>query len=92
VILSADAMKRELFYVGASRGRQEIIVVTSDREQLRDLLGISTARPSATELAREQAQLHAAPRPSPKQPRLQTIEPSVLQKKDGHRHDLGMSR
>ena len=55
VILSADAMKQELFYVGASRGRQEIVVVTSDREQLRNLLGISTARPSATELAREQA-------------------------------------
>jgi ATP-dependent exoDNAse (exonuclease V) alpha subunit len=36
VILSADAMKQELFYVGASRGRQEIVVVTSDREQLRD--------------------------------------------------------
>jgi ATP-dependent exoDNAse (exonuclease V) alpha subunit len=53
VILSADAMKQELFYVGASRGRQEIVVVTSDREQLRDLLGISTARPSVTELARE---------------------------------------
>ena len=29
VILSADAMKQELFYVGASRGRQEIVVVTS---------------------------------------------------------------
>jgi ATP-dependent exoDNAse (exonuclease V) alpha subunit len=54
VILSADAMKQELFYVGASRGRQEIVVVTSDREQLRDLLGISTALPSATELARQQ--------------------------------------
>jgi hypothetical protein len=51
VILSADAMKQELFYVGASRGRQGIIVVTSDREQLRNMLGISTARPSATEPA-----------------------------------------
>src|ERR1035441_4343073 len=49
-ILSADAMKQELFYVGASRDRQEIVVVTSDCEQLRNLLGISTARPSATEL------------------------------------------
>jgi ATP-dependent exoDNAse (exonuclease V) alpha subunit len=44
-------MKQELFYVGASRGRQGIIVVTSDREQLRNMLGISTARPSATEPA-----------------------------------------
>lgn len=55
VILSADAMKQELFYVGASRGRSEIAIVTSDREQLRESLGISSARPSATELAREQA-------------------------------------
>jgi ATP-dependent exoDNAse (exonuclease V) alpha subunit len=92
VILSADAMKQELFYVGASRGRQEIVVVTSDREQLCNMLGISTARPSATELAREQTQLHPAPRPGPEQPRLQTIEPSVLRKKDHNRHDLGMSR
>ena len=92
VILSADAMKQELFYVGASRGRQEIVVVTSDREQLRNLLGISTARPSATELAREQDPYHPAPKLEPEQPPLQTIEPSLLRKKDSHRHDLGMSR
>jgi ATP-dependent exoDNAse (exonuclease V) alpha subunit len=92
VILSADAMKQELFYVGVSRGRQEIVVVTSDREQLRETLGISTARPSATELAREQTQLHSAPILSREQPLLQTIEPSLPQKKSGHRHDLGMSR
>jgi len=53
VIVSADAMKQELFYVAASRGREEIAIVTSDRERLRESLGISTARPSATELARE---------------------------------------
>jgi conjugative relaxase-like TrwC/TraI family protein len=91
VILLADAMKQELFYVGASRGRQEIVVVTSDREQLRELLGISTARPSATELAREQAPLHPSPRFDPEQ-QLQTIEPSLLRQKIGHGHDLGMSR
>ena len=55
VILSADSMKQELFYVGASRGRSEIAIVTSDREQLRESLGISSARPSAMELAKEQA-------------------------------------
>jgi hypothetical protein len=92
VILSADTMKQELFYVGASRGRQEIVVVTSDREQLRDLLGVSTARPSATELAREKAPPHPAPMLSPEGQPLQTIEPSVLRKKDGHKHDQGMSR
>jgi conjugative relaxase-like TrwC/TraI family protein len=92
VILSADAMKQELFYVGASRGRQEIVVVTSDREQLRNLLGISTARPSATELAREQSPPHPAPMRSHEQPLLQTIEPSVLREKTGYRRDSGLSR
>jgi hypothetical protein len=92
VILSADAMKQELFYVGASRGRQEIVVVTSDREQLREMLGVSTARPSATELAREQAPPHIAPMLIHERPALPTIEPSVLRNKDSHRHDLGMSR
>jgi ATP-dependent exoDNAse (exonuclease V) alpha subunit len=92
VILSADAMKQELFYVGASRGRQEIVVVTSDREQLCNMLGISTARPSATELAREQAPPYPAPMRSPERPPLLTIEPSLLRKRDGLKHDLGMSR
>jgi conjugative relaxase-like TrwC/TraI family protein len=54
VILSADTMKQELFYVGASRGRSEIAIVTSDRDQLRESLGISSARPSVTELIRGQ--------------------------------------
>ncbi len=58
VILSADTMKQELFYVGASRGRSEIAIVTSDREQLRESLGISSARPSATELVRELSRTH----------------------------------
>jgi ATP-dependent exoDNAse (exonuclease V) alpha subunit len=92
VVLSADAMKQELFYVGASRGRQEIVVVTSDREQLREMLSVSTARPSASELAREQAPSRPAPRLDPERPPLQTIEPSLLRKKDGYRRDLGMSR
>ena len=92
VILSADAMKQELFYVGASRGRQEIVVVTSDREQLCNMLGISTARPSATELAREQAPPYPAPMRSPERPPLLTIEPSLLRQNGGRKHDLGMSR
>ncbi len=54
VIISADAMKKELFYVAASRGRREIAVVTSDREQLRESVGVSTMRQSAIELARKQ--------------------------------------
>jgi ATP-dependent exoDNAse (exonuclease V) alpha subunit len=60
VILSGDVMKQELFYVAASRGRSEIAIVTSDRELLRESLGISTARPSATELAKELGRRHIA--------------------------------
>lgn len=59
VIISADAMKKELFYVAASRGRCEIAVVTSDREQLRESVGVSTMRQSAIELARKQMSAHS---------------------------------
>lgn len=52
VVLSGDMMKQEQFYVAASRGRDGIAIVTSDREQLRESLGISSARPSATELVK----------------------------------------
>jgi hypothetical protein len=58
VIISADAMKKELFYVAASRGRSEIAVITSDREQLRESVGVSTMRQSAIELARKQLSAH----------------------------------
>ena len=59
VIISADAMKQELFYVAASRGRSEIAIVTSDREQLRESVGVSTMRQSAIELARKQLSAHS---------------------------------
>ena len=52
VIMSADGMSRELFYVGASRGRARITVFTSDADALRVSVGRSSARQSATELAR----------------------------------------
>jgi ATP-dependent exoDNAse (exonuclease V) alpha subunit len=55
VVLSGDMMKQEQFYVAASRGRDGITVVTSNVDRLRESLGISTARPSATELMREQS-------------------------------------
>jgi conjugative relaxase-like TrwC/TraI family protein len=58
VIISADAMKKELFYVAASRGRSEIAIVTSDRELLRESVGMSTARQSAMELVRNQQHVH----------------------------------
>jgi conjugative relaxase-like TrwC/TraI family protein len=52
VVISADAMRRELFYVAASRGRDSITVVTSDKELLRETVTHSDARQSASELAR----------------------------------------
>ena len=54
VIISTDAMKKELFYVAASRGRSEIAIVTNDCGQLRESVGVSTTRQSAIELARKQ--------------------------------------
>jgi len=53
VIISGDGMRKELFYVAASRGRQSVRVITSDREALRDTVARSTARKSASELARK---------------------------------------
>jgi AAA domain/TrwC relaxase len=89
VILSADTMKQELFYVGTSRGRSEIAIVTSDRELLRESLGISSARPSATELAREQAHL---PQPEHKiqQAPAQQMEPPVPRHEISIGHDIGL--
>ena len=90
VILSADAMKQELFYVGSSRGRSEIAIVTSDREQLRESLGISSARPSATELAREQAHSRQAELGIQQAP-TQQIEPPVPRHEISIGHDIGLS-
>jgi conjugative relaxase-like TrwC/TraI family protein len=53
VVISGDAMKKELFYVAASRGRESVTVVTSDRELLRESVARSGARQSASELARK---------------------------------------
>jgi ATP-dependent exoDNAse (exonuclease V) alpha subunit len=61
VIISADAMKQELFYVAASRGREGISIVTSDVERLGESLGVSMARPSAIELANEIARTKVSP-------------------------------
>jgi ATP-dependent exoDNAse (exonuclease V) alpha subunit len=55
VVISADGMRKELFYVAASRGRESITVITSDKDALRESVGCSTARKSATELARTAA-------------------------------------
>jgi hypothetical protein len=46
-------MRKELFYVAASRGRESLAVITSDKERLRETIGRSTARQSASELTRK---------------------------------------
>jgi len=53
VIISADGMRKELFYVAASRGREQISVISSDKERLRETIAQSSARKSASELARQ---------------------------------------
>jgi alkylhydroperoxidase family enzyme len=53
VVISADGMRRELFYVAASRGRDSITVVTSDKEVLRETMAQSVARQSVSELSRK---------------------------------------
>ena len=39
VIISGDGMQKELFYVAASRGRESVQVITSDKETLRESVG-----------------------------------------------------
>jgi hypothetical protein len=50
VIISADGMRKELFYVAASRGRESITVITSDKERLIQTVAQTAARKSASEL------------------------------------------
>ena len=91
VVLSGDMMKQEQFYVAASRGRDGITVITSDVDQLRETLGISSARPSATELAREQAQTHPAHEHDLALSPAQKLEPTTPRNEIALGHDLGMS-
>jgi hypothetical protein len=53
VIISADGMQKELFYVAASRGRKSITVVTTDKQRLQQAVARSMARKSASELVRD---------------------------------------
>lgn len=53
VIVAGDQMSQELFYVAASRGRESLTVITSDKAQLQASIGVSGERQSATELARK---------------------------------------
>ena len=55
VIISGDGMRKELFYVAASRGRESVQIITSDKELLRESVGLSNARQSASELERSKS-------------------------------------
>ena len=52
VVIAGETMSRELFYVAASRGREHLTVVTSDKARLEESVGQSGARLSASELVR----------------------------------------
>jgi ATP-dependent exoDNAse (exonuclease V) alpha subunit len=99
VIVSADGMRKELFYVAASRGREQISIITSDKERLRETIAHSSARKSASELARQR-------RPGPRERMHQTIlatrpvetevirplQPSRNKTKVERSYDRGISR
>lgn len=53
VVISGEAMKKELFYVAASRGRESVTVVTSDKSLLQESVGRSGERQSASEMVRK---------------------------------------
>jgi hypothetical protein len=57
-------MKRDLFYVAASRGRESVTVVTSAKELLRECVARSGERQSAMELARKSAAQEKSAAPS----------------------------
>ena len=91
VVLSGDMMKQEQFYVAASRGRDGITIITSNVDQLCESLGISSARPSATELAREQAQSPPTHEHDLAHLPAQKIEPPMPRNEIAVGHDIGMS-
>ena len=53
VIVIGDRFTKETFYVAASRGRESVTIITSDKEQLRETIGESGERRSAIELVRD---------------------------------------
>jgi ATP-dependent exoDNAse (exonuclease V) alpha subunit len=50
VVISGDGMERELFYVAATRAREQVAIVTTDKEALRQSIAASGDRQSATDL------------------------------------------
>jgi hypothetical protein len=84
-------MRQEQFYVAASRGRDGITIITSDVDQLRESLGVSSARPSATELSREQSRIQTGRLHGLAHPAVQKIEPPTPRNEIALGHDMGIS-
>jgi conjugative relaxase-like TrwC/TraI family protein len=78
VVISADGMRKELFYVAASRGRESITVVTSDKDLLRESVARSVARQSASEMSRKA-----------QEPSLERLNPSLRERE---RRELPVAR
>lgn len=58
---SLPAMSAEQFYVTVSRGREAMRLYTDDRQAVREAIGVSKARGSATELMAQSVDRKAAP-------------------------------
>jgi hypothetical protein len=84
-------MKQELFYVAASRGREDIAIVTSDANRLGESLGVSMARPSAMELASQIAQSVQAPEQGVAQASGPSMQPSAPKFEISPEHGFGLS-
>jgi len=54
-IIAAERMTQDLFYVSATRAREGLTVVTSDKTTLMESIGVSGDRQSASELAKNAA-------------------------------------
>ena len=84
-------MKQELFYVAASRGREDIAIVTSDANRLGESLGVSMARPSAMELASQIAQSVQAPEQGMPQPSGPSMQPPAPKVEISPEHGFGLN-
>ena len=54
-IIAAERMAQDLFYVSATRAREGLTVITSDRFELQESITVSGDRQSASELAQRAA-------------------------------------
>ncbi|MEP7305201.1 MAG: MobF family relaxase [Acidobacteriota bacterium] len=96
VVIAGESMNRELFYVAASRGREQLTVITSDKARLQESVGRSGARLSASELVRTMHS-RSAPGLTPDASRgfergirtvVEEARQSVIFEQDSHRYSV----